>query len=102
VKRVLVVAAVGAAMVVASSPAAFAGEVNGNGGETPAKYNARSNCAYSGLEDDPVSPGTTQSWGTIIRDAGPLGGANDTIGPFGPDGCNAVMYPNPRSKFALN
>ena len=55
--------------------------------------------------DDPITmsqPGTTQNWGTIIRDAGPLGGANDTIGPFGPDGCNAVMYPNPNSKFGDN
>jgi hypothetical protein len=54
-----------------------------------------SRCAFSGLQDNPLSPGTTQNWGTIIRVAGPLGGANDTIGEDGPpDGCNAVLYPN--------
>jgi hypothetical protein len=102
VKRVLVVAAVGAAMVVASSPAAFAGEVNGTGGVTPAKYMSRSNCAFSGLQDDPLSPGTTQNWGQIIKHAGPLGGANSVYDGKEYDGCNAMMYPNPNSKFGDN
>ena len=45
---------------------AFAGEVNGNG--DPLTVNARSECAYSGLEDGPpVQPGTTQNWGTIPK-----------------------------------
>ena len=56
-----------AAAALASSPAA-AGEVTGNG--TPIDINARSECAYSGLNDntpDPRDPGGfTQSFGTNV------------------------------------
>jgi hypothetical protein len=94
-KRVLVVAAAAATMVVCSSPAAFAGEVRGSGGATPAGDMARSACAFSGLEDYPLQPGTTQNWGQIVRGVpGHLGGANSTMTPFGEEGCNAHMYPN--------
>ncbi len=48
--------------------AASAGEVNGNGDVVPGGVNGRSACSFSGLEDHPVDPGTTQSWGTIVKD----------------------------------
>jgi hypothetical protein len=80
--------------------AAFAGEVTGTNDPTPVKAEgtSKSFCAFSGLEDfhnegDQVMPGVTQNWGQIVKANGPLGGANDTVGPEGPTGCNAVMYP---------
>ena len=84
--------------VVLSSGTAGAGEITGNGNETPAGEKARSLCAFSGLDDmdfeSPVVPGVTQNWGSIIREAGPLGGANSVQTPFGEEGCNANLYPN--------
>jgi hypothetical protein len=84
--------------------AAFAGERAGNGEETAAPENARSSCAFSGLEDndfeEPVVPGVTQSWGQIVSDAAPAGGAlGGADGPHtspGGDtvGCNAHLYPH--------
>jgi hypothetical protein len=91
-------AAVCVAVVMGSGSSAFAGEITGNGKQTPARDNARSLCAFSGLEDNdlesPVVPGVTQNWGQIIRVAGPLGGANSVQTPFGEEGCNAHLYPN--------
>jgi hypothetical protein len=81
-----------------SGSVAFAGERGGNGEATPIRDTAASACAFSGLDDmdfeAPVEPGVVQNWGAIIREAGPLGGANSTITPFGEDGCNAHAYPN--------
>lgn len=95
-KRVALAAVCVAALV--GSGSALAGERAGNGEETPAGDKARSACAFSGLEDNdfeaPVQPGVTQNWGQIIRVAGPLGGANSVLTPFGEEGCNAHQYPN--------
>ena len=95
--KVLVGVAVLAAAVLAPG-SALAGERTGNGKPTAAAEHARSFCAFSGLEDNdfeaPVQPGVAQNWGQIIRFAGPLGGANSVLTPFGEDGCNAHDYPN--------
>lgn len=79
-RRILValVVAVAATLLVAG-PAA-AGEITGNGKETPIKSRqdfpdapagpANSFCAFSGLNDDPAEDGNrTQSWGTLVADA---------------------------------
>lgn len=84
-KRLL--ALVGCLVVVAALAAssAFAGEITGNGryiaGSPDAPLKGKSECAYSGLDDPDVDPetgeddfGRTQSWGQIVRFAGPLGG----------------------------
>src|SRR5262249_19082672 len=67
--------------------AAFAGEITGNGkwiaGSDAAPLNGASACAYSGQNDNyqlgnplPDADGfpRTQSWGQVVRNAGPLGG----------------------------
>jgi hypothetical protein len=91
----LVGAAVCVAALVVPATSAFAGERTGTGQPTPAADNAKSRCAFSGLEDfdfvSPVSPGVTQNWGQNVRVAGPSGGANDVGGV---DGCNPLLYPN--------
>lgn len=74
-RRLLLVAAFAALMVMASAPA-FAGEVTGSGKGGPSKDgipgavgNGRSACLYSGLEDggdypgQPAGPGVVQNWG---------------------------------------
>lgn len=63
--KLLVAGALLAAATGFGATPAFAGEVDGNG--DPITIDARSDCAYSGLEDEPVSPGTTQNWGTIPK-----------------------------------
>ena len=64
-RQLLVAAVFTVASVAGLSSAAFAGEVNGKG--EPIQINARSECAFSGLEDHPVEPGTTQNWGSISK-----------------------------------
>ena len=66
-----------AAIVLASAGAASAGEVTGNGKDTPIRGGvANSVCAFSGLNNDvvvpgePVEPGRTQSYGQIVRSGG--------------------------------
>ena len=67
---------------------AFAGEITGSGkwiaGSEAAPLHGKSACSYSGLNDNfvlgndvPDADGftRTQSWGQVIRNAGPLGGA---------------------------
>jgi len=67
--------------------AAFAGEITGNGkwiaGSDAAPLNGKSECAYSGRNDNsvlgnplPDSDGftRTQSWGQVVRNAGPNAG----------------------------
>ncbi len=63
--RLLAVAAVAVALAGISPASASAGEVRGNG--IPITIHANSICAFSGLEDHPVVPGTTQSWGSIPK-----------------------------------
>jgi hypothetical protein len=91
------------AVVVGSGGAAFAGERSGTGDETQGPSHAASLCVFSGLEDfdfeAPVDPGVTQNWGQIVKTVpGHLGGANSVITPFGEEGCNAHMYPNPEKQ----
>jgi hypothetical protein len=100
-RRILWGVAVGAALVFGSAGGAFAGEIGGNGGETPAGENSRSLCAFSGLEDfdgtQPPEPGVTQNWGQIpkeARDMFSVHGAAQVVLPFGEEGCNAHLYPN--------
>lgn len=79
---------------------AAAGERAGNG--KPVTVNARSDCAYSGLEDfdfeAPVQPGVVQNWGHVKRALGLTGGANEVtlvipgVGEV-TTGCNAHLYP---------
>ena len=70
---------------------AFAGEITGNGkwiaGSESAPLKGKSACAYSGVNDNyvlgnpvPDADGftRTQSWGQVIRNAGPLGGVPGT------------------------
>lgn len=86
-RKSLVAAALCAAMVVGvGAGSAFAGELTGNGKETPIKSQqdcdfetgecpapagpANSICAFSGLNDDPEEDGNrTQSWGTGASEA---------------------------------
>jgi hypothetical protein len=71
--------------------AASAGEITGNGkwiaGSDAAPLNGKSDCAYSGVNDNFVLGNTipdadgftrTQSWGQVVRNAGPLGGTPGT------------------------
>lgn len=67
--------AVLAAGVVSVGGSAFAGEVTGNGRETPINsYRAGSICSFSGLNDDPTGggdpseAGKIQNWGVIPQD----------------------------------
>lgn len=48
---------------------AIAGEVTGNGGDTPvASYRASSICSFSGLNDDGAGPNShVQNWGMFVR-----------------------------------
>jgi hypothetical protein len=70
---------------------ALAGEITGSGkwiaGSESAPLHGKSDCAYSGLNDNyvlgnptPDADGftRTQSWGQVIRNAGPLGGVPGT------------------------
>ncbi len=61
-KKQILGIAVAATLFVGSATTALAGEVTGNGGSTPVQgYVAASLCAFSGLEDHPIAPGTTQT-----------------------------------------
>ena len=86
IRRLLVAAVCTAVFVGVGAGAAFAGEITGNGkyiaGSPDAPLHGKSECAYSGQDDPDVDPvtgeddfGRTQSWGQIVRFAGPLGGA---------------------------
>ena len=75
-KKLLAVAVCATAVAGVSANAAFAGEITGNG--TPLTVNGKSECAFSGQNDgyfDGSEPGVrVQSFGQIVRFAGPLGG----------------------------
>ena len=81
-KRMLgAVIGVVAIMSMSAGPA-LAGEISGNGkwiaGSEEAALHGKSECAYSGRNDENVlgdaSAPRTQSWGSIVREVGPLGG----------------------------
>ena len=102
-RRALLIALLAALMVVAMvAGAAFAGEVTGSGKGGPAGdgipgavEHGNSNCLFSGLEDEPVEPGTVQNWGHA-KDAPVVvsapRGASEVVLNFGfgdfVDGCN--------------
>jgi len=69
-------ASIGAVVLSLSAGAALAGEITGNG-KSLEPLHARSICAFSGLNDDPLGldpengpPGRVQSYGQIIREVG--------------------------------
>lgn len=66
-KRVLATSATTVLLVGALGGPALAGEVTGNGKPTSGPANARSVCAYSGLNDviDEFEPTRTQNYGTF-------------------------------------
>jgi hypothetical protein len=88
-KKRLAAVLVGAAWIIGTN-AAVAGEITGNGkwiaGSPDAPLNGKSECAYSGRQDDPGEPPfkgiIAQSWGQIpkaIRDViTALGGSPGT------------------------
>jgi hypothetical protein len=72
---------------------AFAGEVTGNGKDTPIRDGvAKSECAFSGLDeafsgpDDPDAFTHTQSWGQLVKLFGPMGGVPG-------EACNGHLSP---------
>jgi hypothetical protein len=86
-KKVGVALVAAAALATVAAGSAFAGEITGSGkwiaGSESAPLNGKSDCAYSGLNDNSVLGNPvpdadgftrTQSWGQVIRNAGPLGG----------------------------
>jgi hypothetical protein len=86
-----------------SAGSVLAGEVNGNGDPVKAKDVARSDCAFSGLEDDDGGPNggpgvAPQNWGQIVKSVPPGALQAGADGPHeAPDGsivgCNAHLYP---------
>ena len=98
--KFLFAAAVATAGILIPSTA-FAGEVTGSG--KPITINARSACAFSGLEDFDgagVDPGVVQNWGHTkdapVVVAAPRGASDVTLN-FGDgdfqEGCNANLHP---------
>ena len=91
-RRVLAVVACTTAVMGLGAGSAFAGEITGNGkwiaGSDEASLNGRSECAYSGINDNfvlgndvPDADGftRTQSWGQVARQThGALGGVPGT------------------------
>ncbi|HUC35065.1 MAG TPA: hypothetical protein VMR48_05150 [Gaiellaceae bacterium] len=90
-KKIGVAVVATTALATVSVGSAFAGEITGNGkwiaGSETAPLNGKSDCAYSGVNDNyvlgnpvPDADGftRTQSWGQVIRTAGPLGGVPGT------------------------
>ena len=90
-KKVGVAVVAVAALATVGVGSAFAGEITGNGkwiaGSESAPLHGKSDCAYSGVNDNyvlgnpiPDADGftRTQSWGQVIRNAGPLGGVPGT------------------------
>jgi hypothetical protein len=90
VKRIVAVAACTIAVAGLGAGSAFAGEITGNAkwirGTEEAPLNGKSECAYSGQNDEfvlevPGDHGRTQSFGQIVRFVGPIGGAAPGCNP---------------------
>jgi hypothetical protein len=90
-KKVGVAVVALAALATVGVGSALGGEITGNGkwiaGSESAPLHGKSDCAYSGVNDNyvlgnpvPDADGftRTQSWGQVIRNAGPLGGVPGT------------------------
>lgn len=97
-KKVLASGAVCAAAVFGMGSPAFAGEINGNGDSIT--IHANSSCAFSGLQDEPFSPGSVQNWGHAkgapVVVSAPRGASDVTLNFGGAnfqEGCNAKLHP---------
>ncbi len=97
-KQVLAGGAICAAAVFGMGSPALAGEIKGNG--APITIHSNSECAFSGLQDDPFSPGSVQNWGhtkdSPVVVSAPRGASDVTV-DFGGGafqlGCNASLHP---------
>ena len=70
--RLTLLSCVAAAMCFSMSTS-YAGEVNGKGDPVPGGQNGRSECSYSGQQDDDSNEGVfksdrTQSWGQLFNE----------------------------------
>lgn len=83
-RKKLAVAVCAVAVAGLSAGSALAGEITGNGkwiaGSEEAPLHGQSECAFSGQNDEfHLFPNEdwprTQSWGQVVREVGPLGGA---------------------------
>ena len=90
-KAIFVAVFVAVALAAVGVGSASAGEITGSGkwiaGSESAPLKGKSDCAYSGLNDNSVLGNPlpdadgftrTQSWGQVVRNAGPLGGVPGT------------------------
>ena len=98
-KKLFVAIAITAVGTIGIASTAMAGEVTGSGRGGPAKdgvtgmvANGNSPCGFSGLEDEPLDPGTVQNWGHTKDFLGGGGAAGPIQTPFGEDGCNAHLF----------
>ena len=96
--RLFIVAAFVTAFMALGASAAFAGEINGsgkggpNGDGTPGgTLNARSECAFSGLDDGAATPGTVQNYGHRLDD--PFFG--EVFSQRGASELDVIIYPFP-------
>jgi hypothetical protein len=95
-RKIFVGTVIGAVGILGLGTSALAGEVTGSGhggpngdGVTGMVANGNSPCGFSGLEDDPLEPGTVQNWGQVKDFLGGGGANGPIVTPFGEDGCNA-------------
>ena len=77
-KRLLATAVCAVAGATLSAGPAFAGEITGTGQPTAGPAHAKSECVFSGLNDNPNEAfpfgGTAQSFGRLVAQLGPMGG----------------------------
>lgn len=78
-KKVISIAAV--AVLMASVPAS-AGEYSGNGKYVPGGERGKSECSYSGLNDDDDGQGFTQTFAAFVRFIGAKVGYDFNAGMF--------------------
>lgn len=92
-KKRIVSGVIGLAMIGGFAGAASAGEITGNGKATGMAGHAKSECGFSGQEDNPDSPLRTQTphevWFDLTPDPDTHFVANPPPGsPAQPGGCN--------------
>lgn len=87
--RILAVVVSTVAVMALAAGSAFAGEITGSGKPTAGPAHAASECVFSGLNDDDLpTDAVAQSFGQIVKVAGPQGGVpgfacNPTRAPRG-------------------
>lgn len=69
----LILVTVAASILCFGASVSFAGEVDGKGNPVPGGVNGRSECSYSGQQDDDTNEGVfksdrTQSWGQLFNE----------------------------------